>query len=108
MCRFNSFSPGQKAIHVGITWGFMKTPGFRPPLSYQIAAIRHILDDFGILLRTQQTRGCDNESSLWYIDRGVCESWPEVQVEESAKKGMTNAITNRTINTNNHQPPKAI
>ena len=30
MCRFNSFSPGQKAIHVGITRGFMKTPGFRP------------------------------------------------------------------------------
>ena len=30
MCKFNSFSPGQKAIHVGITRGFMKTPGFRP------------------------------------------------------------------------------
>ena len=30
MCRFNSFSPGQKAIHVGITLVFMKTPGFRP------------------------------------------------------------------------------
>ena len=30
MCRFNSFSPGQKAIHVGITRGFMKAPGFRP------------------------------------------------------------------------------
>jgi hypothetical protein len=30
MCRFNSFSPGQKAIHVGIYRGFMKTPGFRP------------------------------------------------------------------------------
>jgi hypothetical protein len=32
MCKFNSFSPGQKAIHVGITRGFMKTPGFRPSL----------------------------------------------------------------------------
>ena len=47
-------------------------------LPYQIAAIRHVLDDFGILLRTQQTRGgCDNESSLQH-HRGVCESWPEV------------------------------
>ena len=32
MFRFNSFSPGQKAIHVGITRGFMKAPGFRPSL----------------------------------------------------------------------------
>jgi hypothetical protein len=31
--RFNSFSPGQKAIHVGITLGFMKAPGFRPSLT---------------------------------------------------------------------------
>jgi len=32
MCRFNSFSPGQKAIHVGITRGFHESPRF-PPLS---------------------------------------------------------------------------
>jgi hypothetical protein len=31
--KFHSFSPGQKAIHLGITWGFMKTPGFHPSLS---------------------------------------------------------------------------
>ncbi len=36
MCRFNSFSPGQKAIHVGITRGFMKTPGFRPSLRFRL------------------------------------------------------------------------
>ncbi len=37
MCRFNSFSPGQKAIHVGITGGLMKTLGFRPsPDHFQI------------------------------------------------------------------------
>ena len=40
MCRFNSFSPGQKAIHVGITRGFMKTPGFCPSLSYHIVCKR--------------------------------------------------------------------
>jgi len=32
MWRFNSFSSGQKAIHVGITLGFNKAPGFRPSL----------------------------------------------------------------------------
>ena len=40
MCRFNSFSPGQKAIHVGITRGFMKAPGFRPsPWSDQLSVL---------------------------------------------------------------------
>ncbi len=40
MCRFNCFSPGQKAIHVGITRRFMKAPDFCPsPRNERVATI---------------------------------------------------------------------
>ena len=41
MYRFNSFSPGQKAIHVGITRGFMKAPGFHPSLTWSMLCKKH-------------------------------------------------------------------
>ena len=40
--RFNSFSPGQKAIHVGITRGFMKAPGFRPSPEWALMFVFYV------------------------------------------------------------------
>jgi hypothetical protein len=41
MCRFNSFSPGQKAIHVGIPWRGAEISFFPQPLRHFADGISH-------------------------------------------------------------------